>query len=681
GCKLPVYLSGSVASPCMFGIFRPSIYLTPKAAEKESCVRYILEHELCHFRHGDHIWSILRGVCLAVYWWDPFVWAAAFLSRADSELACDEAVIGRIGEKERLIYGRTLVSMIAVKKTPSAVICAATTMTSGKNGLKERLNLIVKNPKTFIPALAAAMVIATVSAFGTFTGAQSKKEQPAGAEDPKSYAQTLYDNRNPYIGDAPADVRLLDLMGVAEKLGGFKIELETKSEPYILRINFTEAGEEKDAEEFDDAMRQDAALLLTLIGNVSEVQWKRGNSSGSLSVAEADEALKTDVKSCGKTVSGVQSLIDKTGSGITYTLAKLGKNGDVLYESEALGGSDKKLAEDIIFDYMVKSAGRPAIDPKTLDGCLRLNETRADGKKTDYYAFFMDGYAVMQAGTNSHYSRIDGKLYQGIADLAKKIESASSKTADIDRTDLDASISDALLSYYKEDDAHHWYETAGEGHITLETEEKGGLTYAYILERYYVFGFQNGILTDIGGHANPSAIIFSKDGEGRYIFKELIRPKDGSEFGPSLKKMFSASAYKKYLAENNEKNAVLMDGQAAKYAEAYLKLIGRKADVKLQLDRLLPKMNTDVSNYMLDAYGEYPYWIGTLETVEKGIRFVYEKSWRETGAENGIVTFRKSVYGGGEVEKTVIEVKDGKMKCLEGTLREQNYSKYHMAQY
>ncbi|MDP4110293.1 MAG: M56 family metallopeptidase, partial [Bacillota bacterium] len=46
GCKLPVYLSGSVASPCMFGIFRPSIYLTPKAAEKESCVRYILEHEL-----------------------------------------------------------------------------------------------------------------------------------------------------------------------------------------------------------------------------------------------------------------------------------------------------------------------------------------------------------------------------------------------------------------------------------------------------------------------------------------------------------------------------------------------------------------------------------------------------------------------------------------------------------
>ena len=114
-CRLPVYVTGHVVSPCLFGIFRPVIYLTPKAAANDIRTAHALTHELCHFRHGDHIWSILRGVCLAIYWWNPLVWAAAVFSRIDSELACDEEVIHKIGEDNRFLYGRSLVEMIAVK--------------------------------------------------------------------------------------------------------------------------------------------------------------------------------------------------------------------------------------------------------------------------------------------------------------------------------------------------------------------------------------------------------------------------------------------------------------------------------------------------------------------------------------------------------------------------------------
>ena len=118
GFRLPVYVTGAIVSPCLFGLFRPAVYLTPKAAASPDSLRHVLTHELCHFRHGDHIWSLLRGLCLSLYWFDPLVWAAAILSRADSELACDEAAIRALGAEHRLGYGKTLVDMIAVRRSP-----------------------------------------------------------------------------------------------------------------------------------------------------------------------------------------------------------------------------------------------------------------------------------------------------------------------------------------------------------------------------------------------------------------------------------------------------------------------------------------------------------------------------------------------------------------------------------
>ena len=172
-CALPVYVTEQVTSPCLFGFLRPTIYLTPKAVIDEDSTRYVLAHELCHYRHADHIWSILRGVCLAVYWWNPLVWAAAILSRTDSELACDEAVIRQIGEENRISYGRTLVNLIAIRKASSGLMHVATTMASGKRDIKTRLNMIIKNPQTVIPALATVLVIIVLCVGCTFTGAES----------------------------------------------------------------------------------------------------------------------------------------------------------------------------------------------------------------------------------------------------------------------------------------------------------------------------------------------------------------------------------------------------------------------------------------------------------------------------------------------------------------------------
>ncbi len=173
GLPLKIYIEDELASPCLFGLFRPAIYLTPNAAT-EDALPYVLAHEYSHYRHGDHIWSLLRGVCLAMYWWNPLVWVAAKLSQVDSELACDEAVITKVGESNRLAYGKTLIDMVAVRHSPSNIMYTATSMTSGKREIKERLNFIIENPKSLVTALISAVLIVAVAAGCAFTGARQE---------------------------------------------------------------------------------------------------------------------------------------------------------------------------------------------------------------------------------------------------------------------------------------------------------------------------------------------------------------------------------------------------------------------------------------------------------------------------------------------------------------------------
>ena len=88
--RIPLELEGrrvylveeGLISPCLFGLLRPAIYLTPAALETEERTRHVIAHESTHARHLDPLWALLRGVCLTVYWFNPLVWWAAAASRA-----------------------------------------------------------------------------------------------------------------------------------------------------------------------------------------------------------------------------------------------------------------------------------------------------------------------------------------------------------------------------------------------------------------------------------------------------------------------------------------------------------------------------------------------------------------------------------------------------------------------
>lgn len=173
GASLPVYVARERAVPCLFGLFRPAVYVTPEAEEDGTLLRHTVAHETTHFRQGDHVWALLRTVCLALHWWNPLVWWAAKLSRQDGELACDEATIRALGEGERAAYGRTLIRMACGRG--ASPLLTATTMDGGKTSLHERIVLLAKKPRTAALAAIALVLAAALCVGCTFTGAKKNE--------------------------------------------------------------------------------------------------------------------------------------------------------------------------------------------------------------------------------------------------------------------------------------------------------------------------------------------------------------------------------------------------------------------------------------------------------------------------------------------------------------------------
>lgn len=115
--KILVYQVSGLSSTCLFGIIHPAIYLKEETNLQDDQLLMILQHERCHYQHKDHIWSVMRSLCMIIWWWNPLVWAAAVASKRDCEMACDEGTLETIGWENKFLYAKTLVDAVSDKKT------------------------------------------------------------------------------------------------------------------------------------------------------------------------------------------------------------------------------------------------------------------------------------------------------------------------------------------------------------------------------------------------------------------------------------------------------------------------------------------------------------------------------------------------------------------------------------
>ena len=166
---IPVYSTAFLKSPIIVGLLKPCIYLPIHLISdyNESDMRYILLHELQHYKHKDAIANYLMNFAGVLYWFNPFVWFALREMRNDREVACDTSVLKMLEEDDYENYGNTLINFI--EKVSISPFPFAASLSGNMKQIKRRIiNIASYEKPTFYKKLKGmtAFILTTVLIMG-----------------------------------------------------------------------------------------------------------------------------------------------------------------------------------------------------------------------------------------------------------------------------------------------------------------------------------------------------------------------------------------------------------------------------------------------------------------------------------------------------------------------------------
>lgn len=167
--NIPVYSTAFLKSPIIVGFWKPRIYLPIHLISDyhESDMRYMLLHELQHYRHKDAIAGFLMNLAGVLYWFNPFVWFALREMRNDREVACDTSVLKMLEENDYEDYGNTLINF--VEKVSISPFPFTASLSGNMKQMKRRIiNIASYEKPTFCKKLKGmtAFILTTILIMG-----------------------------------------------------------------------------------------------------------------------------------------------------------------------------------------------------------------------------------------------------------------------------------------------------------------------------------------------------------------------------------------------------------------------------------------------------------------------------------------------------------------------------------
>lgn len=145
---LPIYSTAFLKSPVTVGFFSPRIYMPIHLISdfNPKDMKYMLLHELQHYRYKDALVGHFSNLAGIVYWFNPFVWYALKEMRLEREIACDASVLQMLHETDYLDYGNTLINF--AEKISLSPFPFATGIGGSMKQMKRRILGIAKFKRT-----------------------------------------------------------------------------------------------------------------------------------------------------------------------------------------------------------------------------------------------------------------------------------------------------------------------------------------------------------------------------------------------------------------------------------------------------------------------------------------------------------------------------------------------------
>ena len=149
--SIPIYSTAYLKSPVIVGFWKPCIYLPIHliSDDNETDIRYMLLHELQHYKHKDGITNHLMNLAGIIYWFNPLVWYTLKEMRSDQEIACDTSVLKLLESDDYVAYGNTLINF--AEKISLTPFPFASGISGNMKQMKRRILNIVSYERPNLP--------------------------------------------------------------------------------------------------------------------------------------------------------------------------------------------------------------------------------------------------------------------------------------------------------------------------------------------------------------------------------------------------------------------------------------------------------------------------------------------------------------------------------------------------
>ena len=200
-----------VGGPALAGIVRPVLLMPVGLGARlgEDELRFIFCHELVHVQRRDLAINWMLALIVVAHWFNPISWLIARRIRSERELACDQAVLSRSSQSQRIAYGQTILRMFdEFSRAPAPLLTAG--MIDLHGSLRTRIAAIAEPVKPSLVFTLIGLICLTVIGCTTLTSARHPTTETARSDTASSndLVTRVYDVRDllvdiPSFNNAP----------------------------------------------------------------------------------------------------------------------------------------------------------------------------------------------------------------------------------------------------------------------------------------------------------------------------------------------------------------------------------------------------------------------------------------------------------------------------------------------